>query len=136
MKLNKGSFATVWRGCNLFTQNIVAIKVVKRANLKLKDDVAVLNEVSVLQSLRHPHILPVYEFFEETDFFFIAMELLTGGDVFDCIVKKNQYTEGVGLPRFGMIYMLSNNVFELFMQYCMVFLSCCDIFLLNSAPES
>uniref|UniRef100_A0A7S2LV12 Protein kinase domain-containing protein n=1 Tax=Leptocylindrus danicus TaxID=163516 RepID=A0A7S2LV12_9STRA len=93
-QLNKGSFATVWRGCNLLTQKIVAIKVVKRANLKLKDDAAVLNEVSVLQSLRHAHILPVYEFFEETDFFFIAMELLTGGDVFDCIVQKNQYTEG------------------------------------------
>ena len=99
-EINKGTFATVWKGRDQRNDSIVAVKVVKREHLKQKDDAAVLNEVSILQSLRHPNVLHIIEFFEESEFFYIPMELLEGGDVFDAIVKKNQYTEAVCLTRF------------------------------------
>jgi len=60
---------------------------------RLKDDAAVLNEVSILQSLRHPNILQVHDFFEEKEIFYIPMEYLAGGNIFGMIVQRNQFTE-------------------------------------------
>ena len=109
-KISKGTFATVWKGIDRRTEKSIAVKAVNRANLSQKDDSAVLNEVSILQSLDHPNILRIFEFYEETDFFFIPMELVLGGDVFSAIVRKNQYTEKVCLCAD-----LSNNI--IFLSY-------------------
>ena len=51
-KISKGTFATVWKGIDRRTEKSIAVKAVNRANLSQKDDTAVLNEVSILQSLR------------------------------------------------------------------------------------
>ena len=46
-----------------------------------------------MASLRHPHIIPLNDFFEEKDCYFIVMELMSGGDLFDRIGKKKHYSE-------------------------------------------
>lgn len=92
-KLRSGSFATVWECVHKETQNVYAVKVVNRESLKPVDDEAVMNEVAILQSLTYKHIVPLLDFFEERDYFFIVMDYMTGGDVFDRIVEKNHYTE-------------------------------------------
>mmetsp|Transcript_19139 Transcript_19139/g.27673 ORF Transcript_19139/g.27673 Transcript_19139/m.27673 type:complete len:733 (+) Transcript_19139:108-2306(+) len=92
-KIRSGSFATVWEGKHNETDIVCAIKVVARKDLKPKDDAQVLNEVAILQSLHHKSIVCLVDFFEEKDNFFIIMELMSGGDVFDRIVEKNHYTE-------------------------------------------
>lgn len=93
-KIRSGSYATVWEGVDKASQSIpYAIKVVKRKDLKPKDDAQFLNEVAILQSLEHPNIVGIHDFFEEKDYFFLVMELMNGGDVFDRIVKRTHYTE-------------------------------------------
>jgi calcium/calmodulin-dependent protein kinase I len=52
-----------------------------------------LNEVAILQSMTYRHIIQILDFFEEKDYFFMVMDYMRGGDVFDRIVEKNQYTE-------------------------------------------
>jgi len=93
-KLRKGSYATVWEAVEKETGETVAVKVIMRDGLSPADDEAILNEVSVMMSLKgNPYVVQLKRFFEEPDYFFLVMEHMTGGDVFDRIVKMKRYTE-------------------------------------------
>ena len=54
---------------------------------------AVFHELAVLKSLKNPKIMEVNDFFEEDDAFYLVMELMNGGDVFDRILSLSKYTE-------------------------------------------
>lgn len=71
----------------------MAIKCVLRKDLPPADDAAIYDEVAILASLNHPHIVPIIDFFDEADCYFIVMELMGGGDLFDRIGKKKSYSE-------------------------------------------
>jgi len=92
-KVRSGSFATIWRAKHRESGVVWAVKVVSRKELKPKDDAQFLQEVAILLSLRHKNIVALNDFFEEKEYFYLVMELLEGGDVFDRIVEKNHYTE-------------------------------------------
>jgi len=92
-RLKSGSFATVCRGTHRATGRKVAIKCVLRKDLPAADDAAIFDEVAILASLNHPHIVPLIDFFDEKDCYFIVMELMSGGDLFDRIGKKKAYSE-------------------------------------------
>lgn len=64
-----------------------------RKDLPPADDAAIYDEVAILASLNHPHIVPLIDFFDEKDCYFIVMELMSGGDLFDRIGKKKSYSE-------------------------------------------
>jgi calcium/calmodulin-dependent protein kinase I len=93
-QLKSGSFATVCRGTHRASGKKVAIKCVLRKDLPPTDDAAIYDEVAILASLSHPHIVPLIDFFEEKDCYFLVMELMSGGDLFDRIGKKKAYSEG------------------------------------------
>mmetsp|Transcript_25021 Transcript_25021/g.58694 ORF Transcript_25021/g.58694 Transcript_25021/m.58694 type:complete len:574 (+) Transcript_25021:312-2033(+) len=92
-RLKSGSFATVCRGTHRATGRKVAIKCVLRKDLPPSDDAAIYDEVAILASLNHPHIVPIIDFFDEKDCYFIVMELMSGGDLFDRIGQKKTYSE-------------------------------------------
>jgi len=92
-RLKSGSFATVCRGTHRATGKKVAIKCVLRKDLPPPDDAAIFDECAILSSLMHPHIVPLLDFFDEKDCYFIVMELMSGGDLFDRIGKKKSYSE-------------------------------------------
>jgi serine/threonine protein kinase len=71
----------------------VAIKCVLRKDLPPSDDAAIYDEVAILAALDHPHITPLIDFFDEKDCYFVVMELMSGGDLFDRIGKKKSYSE-------------------------------------------
>ena len=71
----------------------MAIKCVLRKDLPATDDAAIYDEVAIMSSLSHPHIVPLIDFFEEKDCYFLVMELMSGGDLFDRIGKKKTYSE-------------------------------------------
>lgn len=89
-KLHHGSFAVVKRCRHREWDAPFAVKIIKRDG---KSDEAVLHEVAIMNQLNHPHIVKVVDFFEEDDYYYIVMELMEGGDVFDRIIAMNQYTE-------------------------------------------
>ncbi|EJK74608.1 hypothetical protein THAOC_03705 [Thalassiosira oceanica] len=91
--LQEGVEATVWHGTRIDTRKTYAIKVIKRKGLTQSDDATVLNEVSILKSLRHKHIVPLRDFFEEPDTFYLVMHKCRGGDVLDRVASIEQYSE-------------------------------------------
>jgi calcium/calmodulin-dependent protein kinase I len=83
----------VCRGTHRASSKKVAIKCVLRKDLPPTDDAAIYDEVAIMSSLSHPYIVPLIDFFEEKDCYFLVMELMCGGDLFDRIGKKKFYSE-------------------------------------------
>lgn len=52
-----------------------------------------LQEIQILAELDHPHIIKLFETFDEGQEFYIVTELVEGGELFDRIVSKAHYTE-------------------------------------------
>jgi calcium/calmodulin-dependent protein kinase (CaM kinase) II/calcium/calmodulin-dependent protein kinase I len=92
-KIHSGSFAVVKECLHKKWNQKYAVKIIKRTGTKSLSDEAVLHEVAIMNHLDHPHIVNVVDFFEEPDYYFIVMELMAGGDLFDRIVDMIQYTE-------------------------------------------
>lgn len=44
-----------------------------------------MNEIEIMKSLDHPHIIKIYEYFIDYSHIFIVMEYLEGGELFDKI---------------------------------------------------
>lgn len=92
-KLQEGVQATVWQGISIETEKAYAVKVIERESLSQAEDAAVLNEVSILKSLRHKNIIPLMDFFETPDCFYLVMEKCDGGDVLDRVASIEHYSE-------------------------------------------
>jgi len=92
-RLKSGSFATVCRGTHRASGQKVAVKCVLRKDLPPGDDAAIYDEVLILSTLRHGYICPLIDFFEERECYFLIMELMSGGDLFDRIGQRKSYTE-------------------------------------------
>lgn len=91
--LGEGGYATVRAGTNKFNFSEVAIKIIFRRRLTRVLEERTRNEVTILQSLVHPNIVRAYDFFEKENHFFIVLEKVTGGELFERISKKKVYTE-------------------------------------------
>jgi serine/threonine protein kinase len=92
-KIEEGKHESYWEGKYLESDNSYTIKVVNRKDLSHADEGAVLNEVAVLKSLRHKHIVNLLDFFEEPGNFYLVLHRCSGGDVLDRVASLNQYSE-------------------------------------------
>eukprot|EP00344_Euplotes_crassus_P008779 CAMPEP_0196995390 /NCGR_PEP_ID=MMETSP1380-20130617/1517_1 /TAXON_ID=5936 /ORGANISM="Euplotes crassus, Strain CT5" /LENGTH=173 /DNA_ID=CAMNT_0042411047 /DNA_START=12 /DNA_END=533 /DNA_ORIENTATION=- len=92
-ELGAGSFGIVRRGISKDTGEEVAIKIIDRKGLAEDDEVALKTEVQILQGIDHPNVVKMIEVFDEEDFLYIVLELMTGGELFDRIVEKESYSE-------------------------------------------
>lgn len=70
-----------------------AIKVVTKSKLTEEDEAALMDEIEVLNEMKHPNIIRLYETFDEKDFYYLVTEKMLGGELFDRIVQKSYYNE-------------------------------------------
>lgn len=92
-QLGSGAFSVVKLGTHKLNGQQVAVKVVTKKNLSREDFDGLESETSLLRDVDHPHIIKCYETFDEGMTFYIVTELVAGGDLFDRIISKTQYTE-------------------------------------------
>jgi len=92
--LGTGAFSTVHEGSHeASTKTTYAVKCVNRSQLSEEDEAALLDEVSILKEMNHIHIIRLYDFFEEPSTYYLVMERMCGGELFDRIVAKAYYNE-------------------------------------------
>jgi calcium-dependent protein kinase len=93
--LGKGQFGTARLAKNRQTGQTVAIKTINKRKLLTEEDCAdIVREIEIMHHLAgHPNIVRLYGAFEDADAVHLAMELATGGELFDRIVKRGHYTE-------------------------------------------
>lgn len=97
-KIHSSAGATIWSCKHKERGETYAVKVVEKkegnvgaGNKSVSE--AVFHELAVLKSVKNPKIMEVNDFFEEDDAFYLVMELMDGGDVFDRILSLQRYTE-------------------------------------------
>lgn len=85
--IGKGGFSIVYKGFNIETDQVVAIK---KINIETIPPI-LLNkieaEVKLLQSLYHPNIIKYYELIKSRDSYYIILEYCPGGDLHKKIAR-------------------------------------------------
>lgn len=100
--LGEGTFGLVWR-CTPKGQALSdanrgeerAAKIVRKARLQPRDMNYLLGEdgeVRTHLTMKHPHIVQLFEFFDEPHTVTLVLEYCRGGDLFDAIVKQSRET--------------------------------------------
>jgi len=93
-ELGKGAFSVVHLAVHKKTGDKVAVKIIDKTIATAEaDERRLKNEVDILKKVRHPNIIALIDIFETDSNLYLIMELVTGGELFDKIVEKGQYTE-------------------------------------------
>ena len=79
--IGEGRFGLVKLGIHLKTQQKVAIKLIKKTSMSKEDLELVRFEIDIMKLCRHENIVRLLDHFENDEFIFIVMELLSGGDL-------------------------------------------------------
>mmetsp|Transcript_18865 Transcript_18865/g.13515 ORF Transcript_18865/g.13515 Transcript_18865/m.13515 type:complete len:117 (+) Transcript_18865:91-441(+) len=90
-ELGKGTYGTVKKAKHIDTGNIRAVKTIPKSKITNWDRFT--TEVKILQTLDHPNVIKLYEYFEEAKYVHLVTELCTGGELFDKIVEDEYFTE-------------------------------------------
>lgn len=85
--LGEGSHGVVRRGTCRSTSQQRAIKSICFSKLKGQQSDMLLREIGIMKLMDHPHIVKLYETFKDAKFYYFVMELCTGGEFFDRIVR-------------------------------------------------
>lgn len=94
--LGSGAFSTVRVGYYRPKNKLLgsyAIKCITKSKMSPEDTDALMDEVSILREMDHPNIIGVYSFFDEPKLYYLVMERVSGGELFDRIVSKAYYNE-------------------------------------------
>ncbi len=94
--LGTGAFAVVKDAISLKSpaeHEQVAIKCYQRNKLRKRELKGLDMEVRILHTINHPNILTLIDTFEDATYYYIVIEKAAGGELFDRIVKKRQYSE-------------------------------------------
>ena len=71
-----------------------AIKRIKKSLIDPKNGKeGILQEFELLRQLDHPNVLKVIESFEDAQNLYIVTELLSGGELFDMLLKEAIFSE-------------------------------------------
>lgn len=104
--LGRGGFSIVRRGKNRRTNEVVAIKTLRRlwaekkennkSNSALISESLLTNELLVMRKIvedvsPHPNVIHLYDVCEDSFGVHLILELCSGGELFDRIVRQPRY---------------------------------------------
>ncbi|XP_038135868.1 NUAK family SNF1-like kinase 2 isoform X1 [Cyprinodon tularosa] len=91
--LGKGTYGKVKKAKER-SGRLVAVKSIRKEKIKDEQDlVHIRREIEIMSSLCHPHIITIYEVFENKDKIVIVMEYASQGDLYDYICDKKNLSE-------------------------------------------
>ena len=93
-KIGKGTFGTVYKVIHKTTGTIRAMKVIPKNNMRygFTDD-DIIQEINILKTLEHPHIIRIFEFYTTNDSYYLINEFCTEGDLSDKLAKLKSFPE-------------------------------------------
>nr|XP_046269198.1 serine/threonine-protein kinase PLK4 [Scatophagus argus] len=115
--LGKGSFACVYRAKSVKTGLEVAIKTIdKKAMHKAGMVQRVTNEVEIQCRLKHPSILELYNYFEDSNYVYLVLEMCHNGEMSRYLKERKMYFSEDEARHFmhqivkGMLYLHTHGI--------------------------
>ena len=116
-ELGSGAFGKVVLGKHIYTNEPVAIKILDKMILSHTPDdyQSVRQEINILKSVKHKHIVQLYDVLQTPRHIFIIMEYCEGKDLLDYILTKSKLSEEESLKYFhqlinALFYLHSQNI--------------------------
>ncbi|KAM3147294.1 hypothetical protein pb186bvf_000545 [Paramecium bursaria] len=91
--LGQGAFGKVWRVTHKTTGLVRAMKQLKKQSLIKEEEQRLFSEMNILKNLDHPHIVKLFELYQDDGSYYLVTEYLQGGELFDRIKKMNYFSE-------------------------------------------
>jgi serine/threonine-protein kinase ULK/ATG1 len=91
-KIGKGAFSKVYKGFDTEKDQIVAIKTIEKDTVQEKLQKRLKAEIKLHSELDHKNIIKLYDFIEDSDFYYIILEYCADGDLHKYI-KHNKISE-------------------------------------------
>uniref|UniRef100_A0A6G3MDS4 Ribosomal protein S6 kinase alpha-3 (Trinotate prediction) n=1 Tax=Henneguya salminicola TaxID=69463 RepID=A0A6G3MDS4_HENSL len=94
--LGQGSFGKVYmvrKDVGAKQDQYFAMKVLKKATLKVRDRLRTKMERDILAAIRHPFIVQLHFAFQTQGKLFLVIDLVRGGDLFTRLSKEVMFTE-------------------------------------------
>eukprot|EP00500_Bicosoecida_sp_ms1_P002822 CAMPEP_0203809806 /NCGR_PEP_ID=MMETSP0115-20131106/2542_1 /ASSEMBLY_ACC=CAM_ASM_000227 /TAXON_ID=33651 /ORGANISM="Bicosoecid sp, Strain ms1" /LENGTH=317 /DNA_ID=CAMNT_0050718565 /DNA_START=570 /DNA_END=1519 /DNA_ORIENTATION=- len=91
--LGQGSFAVVYKAHHRVTGAVVAIKAISLKKMDRKAQENLESEIHILQEVRHPNIVRLFEIQKSDRYIYLVLEYCAGGDLSRLIHKKGPFTE-------------------------------------------
>ncbi|XP_056460525.1 5'-AMP-activated protein kinase catalytic subunit alpha-2 [Gadus chalcogrammus] len=102
--LGVGTFGKVKIGQHQLTGHKVAVKILNRQKIRSLDVVGkIKREIQNLKLFRHPHIIKLYQVISTPTDFFMVMEYVSGGELFDYICKHGRVEDSEARRLFQQI---------------------------------
>ncbi|XP_022618933.1 calcium/calmodulin-dependent protein kinase type 1D-like [Seriola dumerili] len=89
-ELGSGAFSEVYMVKEKKTGKMFAMKCVKK---KQKRDLNLENEIAVLRRIKHDNVVGMEDFYESRTHYYLVMQLVAGGELFDRILDRGVYSE-------------------------------------------
>ncbi|XP_053313585.1 calcium/calmodulin-dependent protein kinase type 1G [Spea bombifrons] len=89
--LGSGAFSEVYLVKHRSTGQHFALKCIKKVNSSR--DRSLENEIAVLKKIKHDNIVTLEDIYESSSHFYLVMQLVSGGELFDRILERGVYTE-------------------------------------------
>ena len=99
--LGSGTYGVVSKCTHKKTGAVRACKTIARK--KIKNWERFQTEVKILQTLDHPNIIKLYEYFEDAKNVYLITEMCSGGELFDKIIEKEFFEEKYAAKVFKQI---------------------------------
>lgn len=88
-KLGQGTYGKVQLAVNRETGQEVAVKTIKKIKIENEQDlIRIRREIQIMSSIQHPHIIHIYEVFENKDKIVLVMQFASGGELYDYLSEK------------------------------------------------
>eukprot|EP01110_Echinostelium_bisporum_P011505 TRINITY_DN53_c0_g2_i1.p1 TRINITY_DN53_c0_g2~~TRINITY_DN53_c0_g2_i1.p1 ORF type:complete len:338 (+),score=65.33 TRINITY_DN53_c0_g2_i1:99-1112(+) len=92
--VGNGAFSIVREATNKETGEKVAIKQIAKQHISSADMKRLSTEIEIMKKLKHRNIIQLIDVFDNSStHLYLVMELVQGGELFDKIVSKGQYSE-------------------------------------------
>ncbi|XP_006834112.1 PREDICTED: calcium/calmodulin-dependent protein kinase type 1G [Chrysochloris asiatica] len=89
--LGSGAFSEVFLVKQRLTGKLFALKCIKKS--PAFRDSSLENEIAVLKKIKHENIVTLEDIYESTTHYYLVMQLVSGGELFDRILERGVYTE-------------------------------------------
>lgn len=90
--LGEGAFGVVRKCRNRETGELAAVKTIDKS--RIQDVKSLQREIELLKEVHHPHIIELYDVYENEQYLHLVTELCTGGELYDKVIDLSESEQG------------------------------------------